>query len=149
MPKTTLVAIENTHNKCGGRALPLDWLEKLGAVCKELKLPVHCDGARLFNAAVSQKKQINELLAYVDSASICLSKVKITQLDCNFRAHLGSGVSNRLSNCWFIIINWQGIENTKSFGWRYETGLRHGNWGMMLTVILHRLECLRLQDCLP
>ena len=72
------MAIENTHNKCGGRALPLDWLEKLGAVCKELKLPVHCDGARLFNAAVSQKKQINELLAYVDSASICLSKVKIT-----------------------------------------------------------------------
>ena len=80
MPKTTLVAIENTHNKCGGRALPLDWLEKLGAVCKELKLPVHCDGARLFNIAISQKKQISELLAYVDSASLCLSKVEITKL---------------------------------------------------------------------
>ena len=80
MPKTTLVAIENTHNKCGGRALPMDWLEQLGTLCKELGLPVHCDGARLFNAAVSQKKQISELLTYVDSASICLSKVEITKL---------------------------------------------------------------------
>jgi len=74
LPITTLVAIENTHNKCGGRALPLEWLEQLGKTCKRLGLPLHCDGARIFNAAVSQGKTIADLLQHVDSASICLSK---------------------------------------------------------------------------
>merc|ERR1711892_344320 len=74
LPRTTLVAIENTHNKCGGRALPLEWLEKVGETCKGLGLPLHCDGARLFNAAASQGKEIGDLLKHVDSASLCLSK---------------------------------------------------------------------------
>merc|ERR1712106_820713 len=74
LPITTMVAIENTHNKCGGRALPLEWLEQLGKSCKRLGLPLHCDGARLFNAAASQGKEIGDLLKHVDSASLCLSK---------------------------------------------------------------------------
>jgi len=74
LPITTMVAVENTHNKCGGRPLPLDWLAELGKTCKGLGLPLHCDGARIFNAAVSQGKTVAELLQHVDSASICLSK---------------------------------------------------------------------------
>ena len=35
-PITTLVAIENTHNKCGGRTLPMSWLKELGTLCKKL-----------------------------------------------------------------------------------------------------------------
>ena len=75
LPRTTLVAIENTHNKCGGRALPLPWLQELGKTCAELGLALHCDGARIFNAATSMGVTIGDLLKHVDSASICLSKV--------------------------------------------------------------------------
>ena len=75
LPITTLVAIENTHNKCGGVSLPLDWLDQIGATCKRLGLPLHCDGARIWNAAVSQGMSLATLLQWCDSASICLSKV--------------------------------------------------------------------------
>ena len=77
LPRTTLVAIENTHNKCGGRALPLTWLQELGRTCAELGLALHCDGARIFNAETSQGVTIGDLLQHVDSASICLSKVAL------------------------------------------------------------------------
>ena len=76
LPVTQLVAIENTHNKCGGVCLPLPWLEEVGAACRRLGLPLHCDGARLVNAAVSQGVQVSHLLKHCDSASLCLSKVR-------------------------------------------------------------------------
>lgn len=74
LPISSLVCIENSHNKCGGRTLPLEWIEKLGKTCKELKLPIHCDGARLFNTAVALKSPASRLVEYCDSVSICLSK---------------------------------------------------------------------------
>lgn len=74
LPVTTLVAIENTHNKCGGCTLPREWIKDLVNTCRRLNLPVHCDGARLMNASVSQGVPIKELLEGIDSASICLSK---------------------------------------------------------------------------
>ena len=46
-PITTLVCIENSHNKCGGRAVPLDWIDQLAETCRSFNLPIHCDGARL------------------------------------------------------------------------------------------------------
>ena len=48
----------------------------MGAACKRLGLPLHCDGARLLNAAVSQGVEVSALLRHCDSASICLSKVR-------------------------------------------------------------------------
>ncbi|KAF4526336.1 hypothetical protein B566_EDAN012263 [Ephemera danica] len=51
-PMTALVCVENTHNKCGGKVLPLPWLKELVARCSALGLPLHMDGARLHNAAV-------------------------------------------------------------------------------------------------
>jgi len=74
LPVTSLVAIENTHNKCGGRVLPLDWLEELGATCRQLGLPLHCDGARIFHAVEHLGVSLAKLLEQCDSASICLSK---------------------------------------------------------------------------
>jgi len=74
LPVTTLVAIENTHNKCGGVPLPLSWLQEVGATCKRLGLPLHCDGARIWNAAVSQGVSVAKLIEHCDSASLCLSK---------------------------------------------------------------------------
>ena len=75
LPITTLVTIENTHNKCGGVPLPLHWIKELGATCRRLGLPLHCDGARIWNAAISQGVSVASLLEECDSASICLSKV--------------------------------------------------------------------------
>lgn len=46
-PITSLVCIENTQNKCGGRAVPLQWIDQLSQLCKDFRLPLHCDGARL------------------------------------------------------------------------------------------------------
>jgi len=74
LPVTSLVAIENTHNKCGGRVLPLSWLEELGATCRQLGLPLHCDGARIFHAVEHLGVSLKKLLEQCDSASICLSK---------------------------------------------------------------------------
>lgn len=74
LPVTSLVAIENSHNKCGGRVLPLGWLGELSTTCRRLNLPIHCDGARIFNSCVSQGVELRDLLQGVDSASICLSK---------------------------------------------------------------------------
>ncbi|KFB52695.1 AGAP003688-PA-like protein [Anopheles sinensis] len=50
-PDTVLVMVENTHNMCGGKVLPLEWLEKLATICREKGAKVHMDGARVFNAA--------------------------------------------------------------------------------------------------
>ena len=85
LPVTQLVAIENTHNKCGGVCLPLAWLEEVGAACKRLGLPLHCDGARLVNAAVSQGLEVSQLLRHCDSASLCLSKVRYCYWSTNTR----------------------------------------------------------------
>ena len=73
-PITMLVCIENSHNKCGGRAVPMSWLQQVGKACKELKLPLHCDGARLFNTAAALKVPAKELVKDCASVSVCLSK---------------------------------------------------------------------------
>jgi len=74
LPVTRLVAIENSHNKCGGRALPLHWVEKLSVVCRSHGIPLHCDAARIFNSCVSQGVDLKTSLQHIDSASICFSK---------------------------------------------------------------------------
>ncbi|CAG0915477.1 unnamed protein product [Notodromas monacha] len=71
---TKLVCIENTCNYVGGRALPLDWIDALVASAEKRKVPVHVDGARLFNAAVSSGVPASRLLRGCASCNICLSK---------------------------------------------------------------------------
>lgn len=73
-PKTALVLIENTHNMCGGKVLPMKWLEELGAICRENKLKLHMDGARVFNAAVYLGVPVSTVVKDVDSVCFCLSK---------------------------------------------------------------------------
>ena len=69
-----LVCIENSHNNCGGRAVPLEWIKELSKTCKSFNLPLHCDGARLFNTAVALKVPASKLVEHCDSVSVCLSK---------------------------------------------------------------------------
>lgn len=73
-PKTSLVCIENTHNRAGGTIYPLDDIKSVNNVCKENKLKLHLDGARIFNAVVETGVSVKEYAAEVDSISFCFSK---------------------------------------------------------------------------
>ncbi len=71
---TGLIEIENTHNLAGGRCSSLETLEEIWAGAKERALPVHCDGARIFNAAAALGVDVKELTRGFDTVMFCLSK---------------------------------------------------------------------------
>lgn len=73
-PRTRLVALENTHNTCGGRVLPLAFIREVEELCQDAKLKLHIDGARLANASVASGSPIADLVSGADSVSLCLSK---------------------------------------------------------------------------
>lgn len=73
-PITSMVAVENTHNCCGGKALPLKFLDDLSAICKRHNIPLHMDGARLFNACEYLKEDPSRVVRDCDSISVCFSK---------------------------------------------------------------------------
>ncbi|WCK56751.1 low-specificity L-threonine aldolase [Aneurinibacillus sp. Ricciae_BoGa-3] len=73
-PRTRLICVENTHNKAGGRVIPVEKLRELYLLARERSIQVHMDGARLFNAVVASGTSAQEYGEYVDSAQICLSK---------------------------------------------------------------------------
>ncbi len=73
-PRTRLISLENTHNRCSGSALSPEYIDSVAALAKEHGLSVHLDGARIFNAAVALGVDVKELTANVDSLSFCLSK---------------------------------------------------------------------------
>jgi threonine aldolase len=73
-PRTRLVALENTHNTCGGRVLPMDFIHQVEEFCQDAKLKLHIDGARLANASVASGIPMADLVAGADSVSLCLSK---------------------------------------------------------------------------
>jgi len=70
-PITTLICIENTHNACGGKVLPISFLEELR---KMSATPIHMDGARLWNALTASQEQPKDIAKYVNSLTVCLSK---------------------------------------------------------------------------
>ncbi|XP_055623058.1 uncharacterized protein LOC129766514 [Toxorhynchites rutilus septentrionalis] len=72
--QTALVLVENTHNMCGGKVLPLQWLEDLSKICTERSVKIHMDGARIFNAAEYLKVPVSRIVRDVDSICFCLSK---------------------------------------------------------------------------
>lgn len=73
-PPTTLLCIENTHNRAGGTIITPKQMEKLTNVARDHGLKIHLDGARIFNAAVALDKDVKEFTKYVDSIMFCLSK---------------------------------------------------------------------------
>lgn len=72
--QTGLISLENTHNMAGGTVTPLDVFEEIWAGAKDAGLPVHLDGARIFNAAVSLGLGVAELTRGFDTVMFCLSK---------------------------------------------------------------------------
>jgi threonine aldolase len=73
-PITRLVALENTHNRCGGVALSVEYTWAVGELVHQNNLSLHIDGARIFNAAVAQNISARMLAAPADSITFCLSK---------------------------------------------------------------------------
>lgn len=73
-PRSRLLCLENTHNRCWGSPLGLEYMEKIGDLAGRLNLKVHLDGARIFNAALAEGVEPRELAKGCDSVSFCLSK---------------------------------------------------------------------------
>lgn len=73
-PTTRLIAMENTHNRCGGVVISPEYIDKVVMVAQENGLIVHMDGARIFNAAIKLKIPAHQLVAGVNSVTFCLSK---------------------------------------------------------------------------
>jgi len=73
-PPTALVTIENTHSPTMGRPLTADYTSQVATIAHEQAVPLHVDGARLFNSVVAQDTTAAALLADADSATFCLSK---------------------------------------------------------------------------
>jgi threonine aldolase len=71
---TGLIEIENTANLAGGRCTNVAILEEIWQGAKERKLPVHLDGARIFNAAVALGVDVKTLTRGFDTVMFCLSK---------------------------------------------------------------------------
>ncbi|KAJ8970240.1 hypothetical protein NQ317_017600 [Molorchus minor] len=105
-PVTSLIIVENTHNMCGGKVLPLDWLEKVGNIAAEHNIPVHMDGARIMNAAVYLKVTPKRVARDVDSVCFCLSK------------GLGAPVGAILAGTKSFIIKARRVRKALGGGWR-------------------------------
>lgn len=73
-PRTSLVCLENTHNRRGGRTITLERMKAIREVTGKYDRPVHLDGARIFNAAHALGVEAREIASHVDSVMFCLSK---------------------------------------------------------------------------
>ena len=73
-PRTRLICLENTHNRCCGAPLRPDYMSAVGELAGRHGLAIHLDGARVFNAAIALGVDVRELTRHVDSLTFCLSK---------------------------------------------------------------------------
>jgi threonine aldolase len=72
--KTGLISLENTHNMAGGTVTPLEVFNEVCDKTHDARLPVHLDGARIFNAAIALDIEVATLTAKADTVMFCLSK---------------------------------------------------------------------------
>ncbi len=73
-PKSRLIVLENTHNRCGGVALRLEYTRAAGDLAHRHGLQLHLDGARIFKAAIALGVEAADLAEPTDSVTFCLSK---------------------------------------------------------------------------
>ena len=73
-PRTRLICLENTHNRCGGTCLGVEYMDRVRLLADRYRLQVHLDGARIFNAAVALGVDVRKLTRQADSVDFCLSK---------------------------------------------------------------------------
>ncbi|HLB73733.1 MAG TPA: GntG family PLP-dependent aldolase, partial [Sedimentisphaerales bacterium] len=73
-PRTRLICLENTHNRCAGSPLTVEYTNAVASLAKKHSLLLHLDGARIFNAAVALGVDAKELARGANSVTFCLSK---------------------------------------------------------------------------
>lgn len=73
-PRTRLICLENTHNRCGGTPISADYMDQVADLARKKGIRIHVDGARIFNAAVALGVPASRLAEPADSLSFCLSK---------------------------------------------------------------------------
>ncbi|RMH87257.1 MAG: aminotransferase class I/II-fold pyridoxal phosphate-dependent enzyme [Calditrichaeota bacterium] len=73
-PQTGLICLENTHNRAGGTIYPLEEMKRIYQLSRRYKLPLHLDGARLWNASVATGIPLREYCRYADSVMLAFSK---------------------------------------------------------------------------
>ena len=72
--RTAMIGLENTHNAAGGAVLTVEDTKAVADVARRHEIPLHLDGARIFNASVALETPVSELAADADSVTFCLSK---------------------------------------------------------------------------
>lgn len=72
--RSGVICLENTHNRCGGTVLNLAYMAEVRTLAQAHGLPLHLDGARVFNAAVALGVDVAQITQHVDSVMFCLSK---------------------------------------------------------------------------
>ena len=73
-PKTSLVCLENTHNKAGGTIYPLEEIKSISELARNRNIALHLDGARLWNASEASGILPKEYARFFDTVSVCFSK---------------------------------------------------------------------------
>ncbi len=73
-PRTGLICLENSHNRCDGAVLTPAYMDAVADLAQRRGIPLHLDGARIFNAAVALNVDVRELTRQADSLNVCLSK---------------------------------------------------------------------------
>ena len=74
VPRTKMVVIENTHNRCSGAVIGLDHMKEISQLARSRDMKVHIDGARIFNAALALGVTPDKLVENADTITFCLSK---------------------------------------------------------------------------
>jgi threonine aldolase len=100
-PRTSLVCVENTHNRAGGRIFPQREIVAIAERARRHGLALHLDGARLWNASVATKTSVADLAAPFDTVSVCFSKglgAPVGSALCASRAHIEA--ARRLRKMW-------------------------------------------------
>ena len=119
-PESRLLCVENTHNRRGGAAIAASRIAAAAAEAHAAGLRVHCDGARLFNAAVALGCDPAELVTECDTVTICLSK------------GLGAPVGS--------VISGEAAVVTEARRWRKRLGGGMRQAGILAAAGLHALE---------
>jgi threonine aldolase len=97
-PRTSLICLENTHNRCSGSPLTPEYMAVVGELARESGLSVHLDGARIFNAAIALGVDVRDLTKNVESVSFCLSKglcAPVGSLVCGTKEFISESRRNR------------------------------------------------------
>jgi threonine aldolase len=73
-PKTRVISLENTHNRCSGAVLPMAYIRQVAALAQERGVSLHLDGARIFNAAIALGVDASEIAQLFEVVNFCFSK---------------------------------------------------------------------------